>query len=184
MTGPDDTTRSVSRCSEAFDDVVPALLARHPWNFAMSVVQLAGSAEAKPGWTYAFPKPADILRIVRVSTTDIPDDVGLRYADSAGEILTDNSAPYLRYISSSWVTLLGSWPDVFADAVAAHVAWEVAPVLSQSEAKIERLANKASGALRIAKSWDAQQQPNFTVPPGKFIRARTGRRWGYDDGAI
>jgi hypothetical protein len=117
MVGPDDTRVGVRRCVEAYDDVVTGLLSSHPWNFAMSVVALSGSTAPKPGWTYAFPKPGDCLRIVRVSVTDQPDDVGLRYADSAGEILTNQMNPYLRFISSSWRTNEGAWPELFADAV-------------------------------------------------------------------
>jgi len=183
MVGPDDSRSTVQRVSEAFDDCASAVMSRHNWNFAQAVVQLSGTMTAKPGWQYAYPKPADCLRIVRVSLTDRPDDVGLRYADSAGEILTDQLNPYLRYVSSTWLDLLGSWPDLFEDAVAAATAEAAAPVLSKSEATISRLKDDARGAMRAAKSWDAVQQPNFEVPAGRFVRARTGRGWGKDYGS-
>lgn len=182
MVGPDDTTSSVQRVSEAYVDAVPSLLARHPWNFAMAVVQLSGTTDAKPGWLYAYPKPADCLRIVRVSMTDQPDDVGLRYVDSAGEVLTDQLNPYLRYVSDTWIDRLGSWPTLFQDAVVAQVAADAGPVLSKGEGALERLRRDAKDAMRQAKSWDAQQQPNYQLPPGRFIRVRTGRGWGSDYG--
>ena len=182
MVGPDDTRVGVRRCVEAYDDVVTGLLSSHPWNFAMSVVALSGSTAPKPGWTYAFPKPGDCLRIVRISVTDQPDDVGLRYADSAGEILTNQMNPYLRFISSTWRTNEGAWPELFADAVGDTVAYEVGPTLSKGESAMERLERRATSSTRKARSWDAQQQPNFQVPPGRFVRARAGRSWGRDYG--
>ncbi len=182
MVGPDDSRSTVQRVLEAYTDVVPSLLARHPWNFAQVVVSLTGTGTAKPGWLYAYAKPADCVRIVRVSMTDQPDDVGLRYVDSAGEVLTDQLNPYLRYVSDTWVTRLGSWPALFQDAVTAQTAADAAPVLSKSENTIARLQGDAKDALRKAKSWDAQQQPNYQLPPGRFVRARIGRTWGSSDG--
>ena len=49
----------------AYDRVLTYCLSLHPWSFAMRHAALArGTESPAPGWRYAWPLPADCLRVV------------------------------------------------------------------------------------------------------------------------
>lgn len=49
----------------AYDRVLAYCLSLHPWSFAMRHAALArGTESPAPGWRYAWPLPADCLRVV------------------------------------------------------------------------------------------------------------------------
>ena len=59
--------------NERFAESRDALLAEHPWNFALKRVSLAASATA-PEWGYnnAFPLPTDYIRMYEVEGESLP----------------------------------------------------------------------------------------------------------------
>lgn len=182
-TGPNDTSLWVKRVSLRYPSAVKRMLEIHPWNFATTRSLLQALTETPIGRTYAYNKPGDCLRILTVNTTgDARDKSNVTYEDEGGRILANISPCYLRYVSSSWLTKEGAWPQVFADAVALGVAADSYGVFGKSEQKKALLTSRYEKALRTAKSWDAQQMPFERQPVGDWVRSRSGSRRGrFDD---
>jgi hypothetical protein len=173
-TGPDDDTVWVVRLTNAYDREVKKLFEGHPWNFANTLVQLAAVDPTPDGWTYGYTKPAKCKRIVKVAASTIPSCNEIDYLDQGGRILADPDTVYLTYVDGEKIDSPGMWPEVFAGALAAQLAWKVCPVTGTSDTRKEELRKTARRTLMEAKLWDAQQNGPFVIPPGEYERARGG----------
>ena len=128
------------------------------WKFALKTVELTTPStyvDPLPNYTYAFTKPADFVRKVRVYKADaiIRDDSRNEeppHADELGCIHTNHDPVILRYVSSEAIdpggitvdagtstTALG-WSEGFSDAVYTHMRW------------------KASGDQKLYAEWQAK----------------------------
>lgn len=184
-TGPSDTSTWVKRVSTRYNASVKALLERHPWNFSTKRVQLQLLPDTPIGRSYAYNKPADCLRILRVNNNGSAENQNEPdYEDEGGAILTDLSPCYMIYVSSLWMTKEGAWPQVFADAVAKDLAAKCYGLFGKSATKKDELKKDASKALQVAKSWDAAQVPFQRQPAGRWVRARYGARYQHGDGTL
>lgn len=170
-----DNREWVKRIRDRYDEKVQLAFEKHPWNFCTAVEQLAASEPTPDGWTYGFNKPGACWRIVKVTNSGdnlAADRPSIMYEDRGGRICTDYETTYLKFASSAWLTLEGSWSQHFADLVAALLAHGVVPVTDSDENTMERLDKWQAKMLRIAKNWDAQQQPAWPTGPSKW---QTGR---------
>ena len=173
-TGPDDDTSWVVRITNAYDREVKKLFEVHPWNFANTLVLLAAVDPTPDGWTYGYGKPAKCKRIVKVSSNVNPSANEIDYLDQGGRILANPDTVYLLYVDGEKIDSPGMWPEVFAGALAAQLAYKVCPVTGTSDTKKDELRKTARRALSEAKLWDAQQNGAFVIPPGEYERARGG----------
>lgn len=169
-----DTSTWFKRALAQYPGVVRALLEQHPWNFPATCEILQRLSETPVSrYAYAHNKPSDLLRINRVSPNNDPTDLtDYDYDDEGGKILTDFETTYCWFISSKWMTREGSWPQVFADAVAAEIRARVAPNATKSDRKQEGAVMYATRMLKKAKSFDASQKRSRQQPPGKWVRSR------------
>ena len=174
----------VKRVRDRYDEKVQLAFEKHPWNFCTKVQLLTASEPTPEGWAYGFNKPGGCWRIVKVTNSDVnmkPTGQAIMYEDRGGRILTDAETTYLKFISSEWLTLEGSWSQHFADLVSALLAHSVVPVTDSNENTIERLDKWQAKMLRVAKNWDAQQQPAWPNGPSLWQTQRFGgRRYGID----
>lgn len=179
-----DEREWVARIRNRYDEKVQLAFEKHSWNFCTKVQLLVASEPEPEGWAYGFNKPGGCWRIVKVTNADTnmaPDRASIMYEDRGGRILTNAETTYLKFVSSSWLTLEGSWSQHFADLVAALLARAVIPVTESNENTIERLKTDEKEALRIAKNWDAQQQPAWPTGPSNWQTRRfNGLRRGID----
>lgn len=181
-----DESEWVARIRNRYDEKVGLAFEKHPWNFC-SKVQLLGASEPEPvGWTYGFNKPAKCMRIIKVTGSAAgmrPGGASIMYEDQGGRILTNSETTYLKFVSSTWLEMEGSWSQHFADLVSAMLADGVLPVTDSNENTIQRVETNLGKALRSAKNWDAQQQPAWPTGPSAWQTARFAgsRRSGEDD---
>lgn len=184
-----DESTWVQRIRNRYDEKVRLLFERHPWNFCTAVVQLTATEPTPDGWAYGFNKPPKCWRIIRV--TDSADRMDPRYPtmpyeDRGGRILTNRSDTFLKHIDGSWLTMEGSWPQVFADAVSAELAMATIPTTQGDVGLRDRVALEAKTTMRVAKNWDAMQQPRWQEPPSRWQVGRfswgNGARGGRDNG--
>lgn len=180
VTAPEDA--GASRLRLLYDGAARLIFEQHPWNFCQTVTALTVNAPSNPdpddtdrpiGWQYAFNKPGGCWRILGVNRDGARETPNIPYDDAGGQILADEEEPYLLYIDAKWLTLEGSWPEVFARAVAMELAKQAAPTTTNSRGKGADLSAMAREAMRIAKVWDSQQKPTQRMPPGLYVRART-----------
>lgn len=155
-----DTATWVKRIRDRYDERAIALLSSHSWNFAREVMALTASEPEPEGWGYGFDIPATCLKILHVGNTTDPDSQNVAYEERAGRICADTDVAYLTFISSTWKDREGSWPQVFADALASDLAWKVSPVTALSLEYRRELERTAKREAQMARNHDAQQMPN------------------------
>lgn len=176
--GIDSDKKIVREMLGAWDDVVRRLFESHSWNRFKSVVQLTSVTPAVPGWAFTFNEPAGCWRIIKVSDSQSEDDEGIRYASHGGKILADYEVAYCWFVDSAYATQEGSWPQTFADLVAAHLASEVYPINDEADATRARINEAILVRANEAKSFDASTDPVVSGRPGAYVRARRGWRPG------
>jgi hypothetical protein len=173
-TGPDDDTEWVVRITDAYPREVKKLFEEHPWNFSLTKVQLAAVDPTPDGWTYGFTKPAKCKRIVKVSASEDPTSSVIDYQDFGNRIHADSETTWLIYVDGEKIDRPGTWPELFAGALAAQLAWKVCPVTGASLEKKEYLERIARRTLSKARLWDGVQNGPFVIPPGQYETARFG----------
>jgi hypothetical protein len=175
----------VKRVRDRYDEKVRLAFEKHPWNFCTDVEVLTATEPTPAGWDYGFNKPAGCWRIVKVTNGEHnmrPDGASIMYEDRAGRICSNEATTCLKYISSEWLTLEGSWSQHFADLVAALLAHAVVPVSDSNENTMDRLDKWQAKMLRVAKNWDAQQQPAWPTGPSRWQVSRfSGMRGGREN---
>jgi len=172
--GPDDDTTWVVRINDAYPREVRKIFEVHTWNFSLTKAQLNAVEPTPDGWDYGFTKPAQCKRIVKVAATSSPKAGQIDYLDFGGRILTNSETTWLDYVDGTRIDSPGMWPELFAGALAAQIAYKVCPVSGTSDTKKEELRKTMKRTLSEAKLWDAQQNGAFLIPPGEYEKARYG----------
>lgn len=164
----------------ADNSIVRFCLERGQWNFATRAVELGYEPSIAPSFGYrrAFQKPADFVRTThfcwdeyfKVPLTDYIDVTGYWYAEP--------DTVYVRYVSMASDTGLdfSQWTETFTQFVEAHLADQVAPRLTQSDRKMDRVNAEFNRLLRMASSIDAMESPQQQLAKGSWTTARGGAR--------
>jgi hypothetical protein len=177
ITSLSDTTKQARTMSAIYDVKRDAELAAEPWTFAIKRVQLPASSTAPDyGWAYAYPLPADYLKLVEVGEDYVfyDSDTGALFqiesTDSGLAIFTDQASPLkIRYVKR--VTNPGIYPALFVEAFACRLAAETCEDLTQSLSKRDALWVERKRAISDAKRSNAIEQPPRQRPPSSWLRA-------------
>lgn len=148
------------------------------WNFAIRTVQIDYEPSIEPdfGYSYAFQKPADFIRLVQISSNGEFNPPLNRYEDERGYWWSEYETIYVRYVSndSEYGGDLSLWTPAFADFVGLYFAVKIAPVLVAGSVDIDRLKRDLKMAKLEAKSLDAMDEPTRFAPTGSWVGARRG----------
>lgn len=180
VTDYDEDTESARQVRGCYEQVVRGQLERYPWFFAKKRTQAAANATA-PAWkyAYAYTMPSDFLKLVELEDSWV-FDLSFTLASEAipayemvgRTVETDMTAPlkftYIRDLSAD-PTL---WSPLFADAVAAALAIELAPPLSKSDSAVERAVKKHREAIMAARRSAAIQSPPQRLADDTWLTAR------------
>ena len=154
------------------------------WNFATRVVQIDAdtSVSVAFGWSNAFGKPDDFVRLVQISADEYLNLPLNRYELRQSYFYADIDPLYLAYVSddSSWGSDFSLWPDTFALWAGYYLATQIGPRL-KNDLDMERLEKRTKRYLVDARSKDAQQEPTRFSPPGSWVNARHSGRTGRRD---
>lgn len=139
-----DQSNSAHRARNLWSGILMALLARHPWNFAIHRVALNPSAIADG--QYSWQLPDDCVRW-------LPDDDS-RYLEREGEQLTGRARDaltirYIRYVDDPRL-----WSPTFLRVMILHLAAAMAEGVTQSQAIKNALLERGEMELRAAKRVD------------------------------
>lgn len=167
-----DDSQWVARIRNRYDERAQALFERHYWNFATSVSQLAATEPTPDGWDFGFNKPPKCWCMIRVTPDGRPMGREIMFEDQGGRVLTNEETTFLHFVNGDWLTKEGSWPQVFADALASDLALRVSPVTTASTPKRDELKALAKDELRIAKNWDAIQTRYAYQQPSAWQASR------------
>lgn len=173
-----DNSKEARESNRCYDACRRAELRAQPWNFSFKRVLLAPSAEAPPfGFQYAFPLPADCLRV------PLPNDFDLDWQIEGRSILTNSTnSPWsasvpsgtgaslaLRYVADIEDTTV--FDATFCEALSARMAKAMCEVLTQSNQKAQLVQGEYQAAIATARACDALEDLPADAPLDSWIVA-------------
>lgn len=169
------TSDWIKRVERQLDTAAQIVSEKHDWNWMKAIQQLAETETEDPiGWQYEFNKPANCLRIQKVSLDGGWWSRPISYEDRAGVLLTNSETSFLHFIDQTRLETMGAWPAVFAHAVATEAAWRACAGTTKSQSQKDQIKTDRKEALAEAKTWDGQQQPSKPRYSGSLVRAVAG----------
>lgn len=166
-----------------YDPARKTLLTSAIWWFAERRAQLTASATTPTfGYDYAYPAPADFLRLVSVHPSD--DDratTPYRLGNQSGDdrvILTDSTSCYIRYVFD--LQDVSVMPSTFQDALVARLSEDLADALNVALSKGDRVRIGAMKKLAKAKGIEGAEDWPTRMAEGSWV---TGREDEDDDWA-
>lgn len=174
ITALTDGSTEARLCNQRWPAVRDAVLAAHPWNCAMKMAELAASATAPTWkWDYAYPLPADNLRVCEIA--DSSETEITLYEIQDNEILCNSSGPiYLRYVHRlvdpvKYDALLS---EAMTYALAARLAYPITASTTQQQAMWTLYDN----ILKQARNVDAKQGKADDTTAPTWSEAKLGTR--------
>lgn len=162
-----DTNKRAKYCKKQYPILRDKVLYEHPWNFAMTMVQVAQSSTTPVfEWDYSFVLPNDVLRVLNVKDND---DGTLKYevghdSDNGNRVLWSNEASMsIKYTRR--VTDVTQYSPAFGEVVSTLMAAELAMPLVQSRTIAEFWLKAYLSYGATGRSLDAQE--------GNFARVIT-----------
>ncbi len=150
---PDDLTLAAE---QAYDLLIPGVLSRNNWRFAVQLVQLSESIEVAPDpWNAIYFLPADYLKLImlrpQVYDFDIYQNKKL-YSATTGEL-------WMEYVFQPD-------PAYFPARFTEYVVYEIAAYLALSNAQrpdyYQVLEAKRQNAFAMAAASETQNRPQFS----------------------
>lgn len=149
-------------CAEQYPKVRDALLRMHPWNFAVSRINLALISGYTPAYEFekAFQLPLDCLRVLDTSLNYMPQIGEVKWAietdaNSGNKVLVTNESTvaikYIRRVAETQFDVL------FAEVLALKLAYDMAYAITQSTTVTQLLFQEFKDKLSEARSFDAQE---------------------------
>lgn len=159
---------------QRYDDVVSGLLEMQPpWNFATRRATLTATTATAPVWGYsaAYPLPEDFKLLIRLEGNT--DPFRIEHDTASGSVLlTDGGSVNILYVAN--ITDAALWPQLFADVVAARLAWQIGLKITNDARQVEQLKSEYQEALDDARYSDATQAPIEQVNAVGWLGAREG----------
>jgi hypothetical protein len=155
-----DNTTEAKLCSSVYADTKKTLLQYHPWRFSLKQVDLGGELVTDPlfKWQRQYQLPADLLRVI--SMEDDGD-----YEIYGDKLYTDVSPCRIVYQMNMTENKM---PSYFIRCLNFHLARIFAISLQEDSGKMEMFDRAADKETARARSIDAQQQPNISIPEKNF----------------
>jgi hypothetical protein len=162
------------QCALHYPVARDTLLSSHPWSFARAVQSLAAKPNSWPQrWAFAYQRPADCLRVIRLvpDVDPVPDDLSAPH-QTRGRMIFCNIAPAtLEYVARADDASV--YPALFVDALSWALAARIAmPLTREGKAMQDALAMAArTGATAMAH--DANEETNALDLRGEALAARS-----------
>jgi len=163
----DGTSKTAKLIKERFDEVRDDTLRVHPWNFAQARAQIAKDTE-EPVWGFnnLYPFPEDLLRLLNVNNPG-----GEPWRVEGRAIVTDLGEP-LEIVYTKQVTDPTEMDVLFRQALAAHLAWDLAEAITGTNTKVQELQNIYQSKLQSARTPDGQEPSPAFVEAGEWLDSR------------
>jgi len=159
ITSIDDDSDEARLCKANYDTSRRAVLEEHEWTFAVKRVKLPALTEAPIfGYSQKFLVPSDLLYSIGVydpNHNDLAYPKQIPHAVENSNILANISSIDLKYISD--VTNTVTFSPMFDQALAAHIAMNIAIPLTENSKQFDRMAALFGSNLERAASSNGMQ---------------------------
>ena len=146
----DENTENARRCASIYDSTRKALLRMHPWSFAKKRAQLAPvTTHPTFGYGYAFPLPANFVRVISVGIEN--------YEIEGRHILADTDLINLQYVSDQDNEEL--WDSLFVECMVLYLVHKLAKPITGSQAESDSAWQKLNNMLKQARAINGQERP-------------------------
>lgn len=164
---PDEETEHARKCNEIYPYIRDEELSAHPWNFATMQAQCALTTETVLfDYTYAYQKPSDCLRIIKIYEDDDAYQV-------VGDLIyTDVSTLYIEYIKQ--ITDTNVFSSAFKTVLAARLKYELCFALTGSRTMTLELFEVLQRTRKMAKAIDAQEGTPRNINSARITECRSG----------
>ncbi len=161
-----------------YDGVVQAMLERGLWFFALRSVELEPDTnlDARFGLPYTYSFPEDYVRLRAICSDEAQTSEDTSYKREGAYLFSEHALLYLTYVSNDpeWGLDLGRWPQLFAEAVAAELAYTSGLPITKDMGTKANLFGIKKLALREAQRVDAVDERVKFKPVSSVVRARMG----------
>jgi hypothetical protein len=159
ITAITDNNENARRLNAIYDQCLEDVLRAHPWNFAITRVELALLTTTPVyGYDYEFQLPADCLRVIEVNEgTNVLTD----YKIEGRKILTNYDEIFIKYIAD--ITDPNQYTSQFIFVLASRLAAELAYPITNNKSTAELATQIYTEKLRIAKETDAQESDSVNT---------------------
>jgi len=175
-----DGTPTANICAARYDACRQSVLRSHIWNCATKRVVLAALTSTPAyGTAVQFQLPADCLRAYQVN--DFFRDDWWRVEGRlllVTDVYTSESSVNLKYIYD--LQAVGTMDILLAEAIAAHLAWDISFKLTQSLQLKQELATELKLAISRAKLADSQESSVRVLTADTILDARLASTTGTD----
>jgi hypothetical protein len=157
-----DTEQSAAgfACRDNYDVARRAVLAMHPWRFALKTATLALRDETPENYSYSYTLPSDNIQVIGVEP--IHTTPPIEFEEFGEALYTDDGTGTVRYV---WdITDVNKFDPLFVSALACHLAADIAPVLTGKLDQQQMMLQWFGVLLRSARgaSAAAARQPSRT----------------------
>jgi hypothetical protein len=177
---PDQDSHAARSVRAVWDAIRRSVIRTGKFNFTMTRAELAAQASSSPGYQSPypyqsrFPVPADHIRLVEVLA---PADVVECYKYERGAILANSLGPvFIRYCAD--IVDVGEWDDLFVEAFAARVAFQIADRITGDRARKADCWAEYRKAISDAAGVDAKEDPPEQPYESSWVTARGSSRIG------
>lgn len=158
-----DATKNARLCRSQYPLIRDEVLRSHPWNFAISRVELSQNASRTPEFEYNYEYiiPPDVLRILYTNLNLPPAGTYERKwkvetnVDGAKVLVTDEETVKITYIKK--VTDVGLFDANFVDVLSWRLAADLAYPIVQSSSLVAQMFSIYEQRLSQARSFDAME---------------------------
>lgn len=173
ITSFDDGTNESKVCAQFYPRVRDSLTAEHEWSHAIKLAGPLPPADAPPVFEYSYQYllPADLLRLVWASESNVPKFQLTNYRIAGRYLMTDlSSGLYIRYIARSEDTT--AFSQMFTEALIARLSAEFAIPLAESRSLSEMYNAIYRSKLEEAIAADGLQGRNQRIEVTRHVSAR------------
>lgn len=160
---------------DAWDQAVSYCLEQGYWKFAMRAVQIDSSASVVPtfGYQYAFPKPADFVRMYRQSIDERLDTPLLDIVDEPDYWYANCDPLYVKYVSNDTAYGMDQsiWPGTFCEYIDTRLALKTCKRITGKDPTADLIGAEKKARVD-ARGKDAMNEPPGFPPSGTWVRSR------------
>lgn len=146
------------------------------WKFAMVAAQIPNSPSVTPsfGYNFAIEHPDDFVRTAYFCSDEFFKFPITDYIDVGQFWYVNYDNVFVQYVSNATTAGLdySLWPESFTKYVETYLANDIAPRLTESQTKLEKIERMLRDSLILARSRDAMEGPTKELPSGTWVQSR------------